>query len=97
MNLLPLLNHSWIQLIFHDHPRSQWAHWCAVSPSTNTPSKASGLDCCLTSKHQHGPSSWGDKMSTMIPAENAQIVLQLWLLQIALEEPGFKAQPKSHP
>lgn len=92
--LLPLLNHSWIQLIFHDHPRSLWAHWCAVSPSTNCPSKASGHDCCLSHKHQWGPSSWDGKMGTMIPVENACIVLQLWPLQIALEELGLRLSQK---
>lgn len=26
-------------LISYDHPRSLWAHWCALPPSTNSPSK----------------------------------------------------------
>lgn len=35
MNLLPLLNHSWILLISYNQP----THWCALPPGTNSPSK----------------------------------------------------------
>lgn len=50
----PLLNHSWILLISHDDIRSLWAHWCALPPSTNSPSKQLPLLNFLLSKPPPG-------------------------------------------
>ena len=73
VNSLPLWNHSWIQLIIHDHPSSLWARWRAASPRTNSPSKAPGLDSCLSSKYQHNPSGWSGKMRATVPAASTRL------------------------
>lgn len=68
-HFLPMLSCSCFQLIFHNHPTSLRACFCAASPSPNIPKKAPGLGVCLRSEHQHSPCRQGGRMGATIPAE----------------------------